>query len=143
MGDRTYTTIRFSGKITAAQAAELIQELEGQGCRCDDHDTGKLEPELLSTSQFYDSECNYGQMDGVENYCRDQEIPYCKTWEAGGSYGPGILIFTGSEEYACGTLDGEPVVTRSMLKGLGTGILEYFDRFDFSEQRYPPVEIID
>jgi hypothetical protein len=141
MGDRTYTSIRFGGKITATQADELIQELEGQGCRCDDPDTGKLETSQLTASSFYDSECNYGQMEGVEDYCREHGIAYEKCWEAGGDYGPGIMIFTGTEEHESGTLDGEVVVTRSQFLKLGTGILEFFDRFDFS--KHPPLVIVE
>lgn len=144
MGDRTYTAIRFSGKITAEQAEELILELAGQGCQCDDGPEGDLTIEHLKLDQyFYDNECNYGQMEGVEDYCREQGIPYCKTWDAGGDYGPGMKVFTGSEEHECGTLDGDPVVTREMIIELGTGVLEYFDRFDFSSPRYPPIEIVD
>jgi hypothetical protein len=141
MGDRAYTTIQFSGTISRELAEELVRELEGQACRCDDPDTDKLEIKLLMTSSFYDSDCNYATMEGVENFCREHGVPYCKTWVAGDSYGPGMTVFTGSEAHDCGTLDDEPVVTRSQLLKLGTGILEYFDRFDFTPPRYPPLVI--
>lgn len=142
MGDRTYTSISFSGRISYALAEELVQELEGQACSCDEGPEGELTVEHLKVPhhQFYDTECNYAQMEGVENFCREHGIAYEKTWEAGGDYGPGTMIFTGTEEIQCGTIEGEPALTLSQIKELGTGFLAYFDSLDFS--KYPPLEIV-
>ena len=144
MGDRTYTEIRFAGPIPRNVAEELVGDLNSQHCASDNRSHGEIRVEdLVSEPHFYDEQCNYGQMDDVENTCRAHGVPYRKTWEAGGGYGPGMTVFTGDEVHECSTIDGEPAVTRAMLKQLGTGILEFFDRFDFSAPRYPPVTIVD
>jgi hypothetical protein len=143
MGDRTYVSIRFSGQITAEQADELIQELDGQGCRCDDPDTGKLEPIQLTTSMFYDSECNYATMDGVEDFCREHSIAYCKTWEAGGDYGPGMEIFNGTNVISVGTIGGEPALSLSEIKRHGIGMLGFLESFENFDKHFPPVTIIE
>lgn len=139
MGDRTYTTIKFSGEISYAQAEELIQELEGQGCRCDDPDTGELTVDQLADSTFYDSECNYAQMEGVENYCREQGIKYLKTWEPGGGYGSGIMLFNGTTDVECGTVDGEPALTLGQIKKLGIGMIGFLKSFDGFDE---PLKIV-
>jgi hypothetical protein len=140
MGDRTHTSIRFSGRIPRSLAEELLQELEGQACLSNATDSGTLKLEDL-TDSFYDSECNYGQMEGVEDFCREHDIAYEKTWEAGGGYGPGVMIYTGSEELECGTIEGEPALTLAAIKKHGTGFMAFFDSLDFD--KYPPVEIVD
>lgn len=145
MGDRTWTSIQFSGQITTAVAEGLLDAMNEDNCiDCMQIDK-ELSLELLRIPRatFYHDECNYAQLETVEGYCHEHGIAYCKTWAAGGDYGPGIEVFTGYEVHSCGTLEGEPVVTRSMLTKLGTGILEYFDRFDFTSDKYPPLTIID
>lgn len=141
MGDRTYTSIRFSGKITRAVAKELIAELEGQSCRRNDHDgTAELDVEMLTDCSFYDSECNYAIMEGVEAVCAEHNISYRKQWEPGGDYGPGIELFDGTHARQIGTLEGEPVVTLSQIKELGIGVMGYLQSF---ADDLPPLQIID
>jgi hypothetical protein len=142
MGDRTYTSIRFSGTISREVAEELLEACQGEYLCSNETDKQiSLLDELKD--ELYASECNYAQLDGPESVCRARGIPYCKTWEAGGDYGPGMTVFTGEDVHECNTMDGEPAVTRSMLVKFSTGILEYFDRFDFSAPRYPPLKIVD
>lgn len=142
MGDRTYTDIKFSGTISREVAEELLDAINCEYLQAYDSDkaAGKLTiSDLANADYFYDHEVNYAQLDSVENCCREHSIPYLKTWAQGGDYGPGMTLFTGEEVHECACLDGEPVVTRSQLVKLSTGILEYFDRFDFSG--YPPLTI--
>ena len=144
MGDRVYTSIRFSGRITTAQAEGLIEEIKGQCCQADEGPSGDLTIEHLKLDTcFYDEQCNYAEMEGIEAYCQEHKIAYRKQWSEGGGFAAGMTVFTGDEVHECSTIDGEPAVTRAMLKQLGTGILEFFDRFDFSAPRYPPVTIVD
>jgi hypothetical protein len=141
MGDRTWTSIRFSGKITQAVAEELIEQLNAQGCSCDEGPEGKLTIEHLKLDQyFYDGECDYGQMEGVEDLCHEHGIAYLKTWEPGGGYGPGNKLFTGTEDIECGTIDGEPALTLREIKQHGTGFMAFLDSLDFT--KYPPLEIV-
>lgn len=142
MGDRTWTSIRFSGRITTAVAAELAEALRNQGCQCDEGPKGQISVEHLKLDQyFYDEECNYGNMDDIEGLCDEHGIAYFKSWEPGGGYGPGVKLFTGTEEVECGTIDGEPALTIRQIKELGTGFLAFLDSFDFS--KYPPLEIVE
>jgi hypothetical protein len=113
MGDRTYTTIEFTGDISEEQAAELVAELEGQGCSPNNYGSEDLLEALKAGDSFYDMECNYATMEGVESWCGENEVGYLKTWAAGGDYGPGIELWKpgmkSSEQ--CASLEGEPIAT--------------------------------
>lgn len=147
MGDRTWTSIRFSGEITLGTAEGLLKEMNDYSLRCDEGpetrgDNLTIE-HLMLDQYFYGDEVNYGMLESLEAYCTEFGIAYLKTWEPGGGYGPGMDLFDGHELHSCSTVEGEVAVTRSTLTELGTGILEFFDRFDFSDPKYPPLTIVD
>jgi hypothetical protein len=114
-----------------------------QCCQCDEGPEGDLSIEHLKVpyNQFYDDDCNYATMEGVEAVCNEHGIAYHKSWSSGGGYGEGEEIFTGTETHQIGTIDGEPAMTLRQIKELGTGFLAYLDMFDWS--KYPPVEIVE
>lgn len=145
MGDRTWTGIQFSGAMTRAVAEELAEELRGQGCQCDEGPEGDLSVEhlLRPHQQFYDDDCNYAHMEGVENHCREHGIAYLKQWSPGGDYGEGMQLFNGREGLGVGTIEGEPALTISQIKELGIGMLGYIDAFLKFEEHFPPVTIIE
>jgi hypothetical protein len=98
-----------------------------------------LEPHAL----FYDSECNYATMEGVEAVCDAHGITYHKSWSSGSDYGEGEEIFTGTETHQIGTIDGEPAMTLRQIEELGTGFLTHFNMFLEFEKNCPPLEIIE
>jgi hypothetical protein len=142
MGDRTYTDIQFSGRITREVAEGLVEQLTEQGCDANDGPEGDITVEHLKIpgNVFWDDECNYANMEGVEAYCDEHHIFYKKTWSAGSEYGPGIEIFDGGKPRSIGALEGEPVMTFAQIKELGVELYGYMQSWDFD---YPPLEIID
>lgn len=146
MGDRTYTDIKFSGTISREVAKELLEAINGDWLQANNSEkaAGQLTiDDLENANYFYGHEVNYAELELIEACCHEHSIPYVKTWAQGGDYGPGMTVFNGEDVHECACLDGEPVVTRRQLLELGTGILEYFDRFDFPSDRYPPLTIVD
>lgn len=155
MGDRTWTGISFSGHITHAVAEGLLEELRAQHCFCDDgpdeaaHELC-LEQLTLDTC-FYDAECNYAQMEGVESYCRDNQITFLKTWSAGGSYGEGaeLYIAVPGVTIEVPTADGEPALWSAKLKEFRDqgatldDVLRYLDQLDNFRKYNPPLEIVE
>lgn len=117
MGDRTYTSIEFSGVISEEQADELAQLLSDQGCEANDEQFD-LRNALAEGSSFYDGECNYAQMDDIESWCVENNVAYLKMWEPGGGYGPGIELWRpgmGSAEQ-CVSVESSPVASLDDLE---------------------------
>jgi hypothetical protein len=145
MGDRTWTGIEFSGKITREVAEGLLAQLKDQGCQCDGGPAGEITVEHLreAHNQFYDEECNYATMEGVEEYCKEHGIRYQKIWSSGGGFGEGMEIFTGHDTIQSGTIEGETAVTLSQIKKLGVGFLGFLESFEDWEKHNPPLEITE
>jgi hypothetical protein len=134
MGDRTYTSIGFTGVISEEQAAELADLLRDQGCEA--HNGGHLLDALKEGDGFYDNECNYATMEDIESWCGENEVGYLKSWSAGGDYGPGLELWrpgmTGAEQ--CPSVDDSPVATLTELTlahkdGAVLDLIERLDRF--------------
>ena len=149
MGDRTYAYIRFSGAANREVAEDLLVELANQGCLSNEDDDPPTLENLAET--FYDSECNYASMEGVELFCQLSGISYVKTWEPGGSYGAGIELYNAvvNQSFQVATSEGEPVLTLGeLMKIVEEGkdlndVIEYLKTFVNSEDVYPPLKIID
>lgn len=150
MGDRTWTGISFSGHITEAQAQELVEELKGQGCMCDGEGEISIEHLRLDTC-FYDEECNYANMHGVEDWCRDNHVGYLKTWAPGGGYGEGaeLYIAVPGVTISVPQCEGEAALTVSKLRefqGQGASlddVIRYVDQVENYRKHYPPLEIVE
>jgi len=150
MGDRTWTSISFSGIVSPKVAQELVEELVGQGCQCDDGPEGDLSIEHLKLDTvFYDEECNYATMEGVEEFCRENHISYCKTWASGGGYGEGAELYNAvvNQTVSVPTTDGEAAIGVSELTGfMSTGktledVVNYLRHIDNFRAGYPPLVI--
>lgn len=150
MGDRVWTGVSFSGHATTEVAEGLISQLEGQGCHCDDGPEGDLSIEHLKLDVvFYDDQCNYGTMEGVENYCREHNISYLKTWEAGGGYGSGLMLYNAvvGEALECATADGDPSLGLEDLKSYREKgktldeVITYLGYFDKFRDGFPVMEV--
>lgn len=119
MGDRTHTAIEFKGQISVEQAEELLSALKDQGCEPNDcGERGDLSiADLTEGSGFYDSECNYAQMEDIEGWCRDNNVSYLKTWEAGGGFGPGLELFDVATQTTeqCSSIESSPAVELGQL----------------------------
>lgn len=127
MGDRTYTDIEFTGDMSEEQAAELVELLEAQGCDSCQYDRNDLLEALKAGDSFYDTECNYAQMEDIEEWCRDNEIGYRKSWEAGGDYGPGLELWKPGMQQAeqCPSLEGGPAVDLDdLVKARDSGTID-------------------
>lgn len=119
MGDRTYTSIEFSGEISEQQATELIALLKNQGCCSNVTDNVPTIEGLkeYAHDSFYDHECNYGTMEEIESWCPLNRVSYLKTWAQGGDYGPGIELYdhTTSEIEQVAALENSPAISLSDL----------------------------
>jgi hypothetical protein len=140
MGDR----IQFSGIISEEQAEELVELLEAQGCCANEGDD--LLQALKDGSSFYDGECNYAQMEDIEAWCGENEVGYCKTWEPGGGYGPGIELWRPGMERAqqCASVESSPVATFNELEkahkaGKVAELIADLDRFNHLG---PPLQVL-
>jgi hypothetical protein len=129
MGDRTWTDIQFSGIISEEQAEELVELLEAQGCCANEGDD--LLQALKDGSSFYDGE---------------YEVGYCKTWEPGGGYGPGIELWRPGMERAqqCASVESSPVATFNELEkahkaGKVAELIADLDRFNHLG---PPLQVL-
>lgn len=154
MGDRTWTGISFSGHIAKAQAEGLLEELKGQRCFCDDG-PGEIHElcleQLTLDTCFYDEECNYATMEGVESFCRDNQITYLKTWAAGGGYGEGaeLYIAVPGVTIEVPTADSEAALGTAKLKEFRDqgatldDVLRYLDQVDNFRKHHPPLEIVE
>lgn len=148
MGDRTYTQIEFSGVISEEQADELVDLLEAQNCEANNPDhTNDLLEALKAGSSFYDGECNYAQMDDIEEWCSENDVAYLKTWEAGGGYGPGIELWRPgmAKVEQCACVESSPVATfNELVKAHKTGkvaeLIEHLDRFN---NVWPELQVLD
>lgn len=152
MGDRTWTGIQFSGVITREVAEGLLEKLRSQYCHCDDGpgevDELCLEQLTLDTC-FYDEECNYARMEGVEGFCHDNHITFLKTWAAGGGYGEGaeLYIAVPGVTIEVSTTDGEAALETTKLKQFRDqgatldDVLRYLDQVDNFRTHYPPLVV--
>lgn len=147
MGDRTYTAIEFTGDISEEQAAELVELLEIQGCESHQHGSLLLLEALRDGDGFWDSECNYATMEGVEGWCFENQVGYLKTWEAGGDYGPGIELWKpgmkSSEQ--CALIEGSPATElNELIKARDAGkIDELIDDLKKFTTLGPPLRVLD
>jgi hypothetical protein len=148
MGDRTYTTIRFSGAIKRSQVPELIEALEAEGAYSSEYNNGEQRGPSVDNlmEEFCVEECNYAQMETAEAAAGELNLSYVKTWQPGGCYGPGIEIYNAllNETFECPAIDGEPVVGISeLLKKPVEEIIPYLQMFADDEKAYPPLEIVE
>jgi hypothetical protein len=150
MGDRTWTSIRFSGELTTELADALVEELDAQGCRWDDnrgHNMAPTRASLTEADYFYDEEANYGTMEEVTGWCEENHISYLLYWEAGGGYGPGYSLYNAvtGVTFGCGAIEGEPAVTLSDLNKVGSveDLSGYLKTFNDFEANYGPLVIRD
>lgn len=157
MGDRTYTSIEFSGDISEQQAEELIGLLDDQ---CGDDASGiplvqghaerkfTLEHLCVPHNSFSDDECNYATMDEIESWCTLNRVSYLKTWAAGGDYVAGLELY----DYALKTaeqvaaLDSSPAISLSDLikirdEGEIDKAIERLNKFENFSKKYPPLKI--
>jgi hypothetical protein len=145
MGDRTYTAIEFTGEISEEQATELVELLEAQGCNSYDH-VHKLLDALRAGDSFYDSECNYAQMDAIEGWCVENEVGYCKTWAAGGDYGPGIEIWQPgmAKVESCAAIEDSPAATLTeLIKARDTNMLDnLIEQLERFTRLGPPLKVL-
>lgn len=149
MGDRTWTSISFSGVINRDVALQLVEELHAQGCSCDDGPAGDLTLQHLTIAEFfYAEQCNYASMEGVEAVCQENGITYLKHWAAGGGYDAGYELYlavadqsmqvAGGEEPAMGARD-----LRACLERGNTlqDVIDYLDKIENFREHFPPLEI--
>jgi hypothetical protein len=111
MGDRTYTSIRFSGVIDADKVPQLVQAMRDDYLNCDSTGNSDWDESDL-TDSFYAEEANYGQLGCTEAACKELGVSFRTSWNAGGDYGPGMKIYNAvvDQEFECADLDGDPVV---------------------------------
>lgn len=149
MGDRTWTSIEFSGAISFEQAEELLQLLKDQGCYANhSDDTPKLD-NLVNSDSFYDSDCNYSQMEDIEAWCGENNVSYLKSWEPGGGYGPGMEIWDDAAEttYTCATVESSPALTvldliAAKTEGTIDEKIAELSRFDAFSSTYPTLKVL-
>ncbi len=152
MGDRTWTGITFSGKCNSEVAEELVQELLGQGCQAQAGPEGELTVEHLreAHNQFYDDQCNYASMDGVEAFCQDKGISFLKVWEAGGDYEGGFHLYNAvvNQSFEVNGAD-EPALNVSELEKFAKQgktrheVIAYLKAIADFDKKYPALEIVE
>lgn len=145
MGDRTFTAIRFAGVINEENVNDLLEAIEAHGMACDDGpETSSIMTEHL-VYELYDSECNYADLSTIEEACQELGVSYCKRWDEGGGYGPGMEIYNAvvGVTLTCGTIEGEPAVTLSDLEQAGSpeDLIGYLKAFNDFEENYGTLEI--
>jgi hypothetical protein len=143
MGDRTWTSIQFSGVIDREKVPLLIEAIEAEAMQCDNGPEGAIADAHL-IHMFYDEECNYATLESVEAVCKQIGISYLKSWEPGGGYVPGMEIYNAvvDQTFSVGSLEGEPVVTLADLKKRPVEeTIAYLESFANFEKNYPPLEI--
>lgn len=142
MGDRTWTSIRFSGKLDRDKVPVLLKAIRDDGLRTDEGPEGAITAEHLE-DRFYDEEADYGLLENAESAAQELGLNYIKDWEAGAGYGPGKMVYVAvfGQSFECATVESEPVATLSELrKKSSEELVRYFRVFD--EDNYPPLEIV-
>lgn len=112
MGDRCSVYLQIAGKITRAQAEEIIERLD----RYDMHinETGK-KPTVETLGEYMSAdEINYGRIEDITDYLIGIGAPYELQNDAGGGYGAGIERFDGIDQHHAGYDDG-PLVSYSRI----------------------------
>jgi hypothetical protein len=150
MDDRAWTNIEFSGVISEEQGLELVDQLEGQGCQNGTHGSGEVSLAALSNGDsFDDEEANYGDMDGVEAWCKANRVSYLKSWEAGGGYGPGMTLYDAATETGttCASLEGSPAMTvaevvRLKLEDRLDERIAELRKFESFSSHYPELKVL-
>lgn len=152
MGDRTYTTIRFSGQLPLDNVDEFVQALKDDALRCENelqpYSAYDDKPGNLSDT-FHDYEANYGTLENAEAIARELHLSYLKSWDAGGDYGPGMTLYNAvvDTELDVSSLDGEPVIALSeLVKHFDAGKIEeqigFMRAFADFDKHYPPLEVV-
>lgn len=81
MGERIAVTLEFGGTITAAQADRLLELIAHEQFYLNDQDMGVRE-ELIRDDlkhKLRADEVNYGQIDGLDDYLKQERI-VCRWW---------------------------------------------------------------
>lgn len=147
MGDRVWAQIQLSGRLNSEHVEELVGLLRDQGCQAQEGPEGPLTAEHLVYA-LYDNECNYGNMDEVEAFCRSHGISYFKEYGSGGGFSAGYLLYnavvdqdfeaTGEDEPALGV--SELAAYAKQGKTL-QDIVDYLRAMKDFSKHYPPLEI--
>lgn len=147
MGDRVWAQIQLSGKLNSEHVPELLNALKDQGCQCHEGPDGDLTAEHL-VFPLYDNECNYGNMDEVEAFCRSHGVSYFKEYGSGGGFPAGYLLYNAVVDQdfdACG--EDEPALGVSELETYAKqgktlqDVVNYLKAMKDFSTHYPPLEI--
>jgi hypothetical protein len=112
MGISLQTSFTAGGTMSAAIADDLDALAESLWLRNDDGPTrGRA-----GTTVNYQGERNYGNVDDLEEFCQDNDIPYIVSWEgAGGDHDAGINRWSPGDAQV-----STPVATLDFLKDMAT-----------------------
>lgn len=145
MGDRTWTSIEFSGTISEEQGEELLALLKDQACVSNLTDSTPTLNDLKESTSFYDDECNYATMEDIEAWCPDNNVGYLKSWEAGGDYGPGIEVWRPgmARREHCASIENSPVVTLAdLVEAQAEGVAALITKLQLFDTCGPPLRVL-
>ncbi len=144
MGDRCRVTLSFGGRITEAQAQELIERLAEYDFRIEETYRAPT-LDTLGDDCLAAEEVNYGDVDNVTAWCRAQSIAFDYRNDAGGSYSEGVARFDGQRYEELTASECVPTIPLSRVletETLITGMGALIDLAKFMSAPLPPLEIV-
>lgn len=141
MGDRVWVKLMIGGEIAAEDLQELVEACEVEGGRdyySDTEITVESVTAAVARGETFDvaiQEANYAEAEAIEDFCRERKLPYLKEWEAGGGFGPGIVVFDGaSDPVEYSAISGDAVMNETQARSLGTfeAVMAWFSAANWS-----------
>lgn len=153
MGDRTSVMILIGGALAAATVPEMVEAIEAEGFGIDWQGAGAAEIEEAIRDAaargepvvVTDHECNYASADDLEAFLKANGLPFRKEWDAGGEYGPGIVVWDGQDEReytSAGISHSDALLDRQTFNGLKT-LEAVADWFTAAEYKPPAITITE
>lgn len=122
MGDRTYLRVRFFGSIATVAAIDALLEAidyEGLSPYHDKDETAEFLEAMSGDEEcaFHDHECNYAEIERVEEVCREHNIGFAINHAEGGEYGAAFKAFYPGDGTYTSPSDGDCAsITRQALE---------------------------
>jgi hypothetical protein len=127
MGDRTQVQFIIGGNLPAALVDDFVDAIRDEyfGVEWEGFSETEVRAAIHAGAPLClnANEVNYASADAIEAFCGAHGLPYVKTWDAGGGYGPGLEVFNGEgvSEYATtGINDGAPLLDAVTFAALET-----------------------
>lgn len=141
MGERIPASIQFGGKISRADAEELVNLVNAEGLDPAWGDSGDVTVANLGEC-LASNEVNYGNLDDLEIFATEHGLAYVQWFDAGCDWTQGGTKrdLEGRVETYMGTVD-EPLYSAPEIMKHGVEVI--LEEADWLKMPLPPLEIVD